>query len=379
MLLPLIAALAIPTASAACDVKGLQAQFADTSPAGSGKVYAELAACDPTAAKAMAPAAFQKVIAGDNGNAALLAGVKVGAGDIARTWIAGLASDERSSTLAWLGNQCTEAAVPGFFIDTEKSLGQKFYDDRWFAALGSCRDPQVQSMLAAAVDRARKDRAMFGAVLGTYARNLGKAAIPGIADLLAKETDPLVMIDLLKALPDAAGVGSESGPTPDAVTLAISSLQPIAPKLPEKAADAARVVYRALGDDQAADSLAAVRYRSILQPSGGLLYGVIAVETATCKKGDVRIEAHQAQATDTGHTWPDELMERADPASRAIFELDLAASCKGTSEIKFFVPSEPLKDAGAYKTWADQTLAKVQKDANGVSVKVYASYAPIGL
>lgn len=379
MLFVLAASFAIPTATAACDEKAIQAQFAETSPASSGKVYAELAACNPATANAQAKEAFKKIIAGENGNAALLAGIKVGANPVVREWIAGIASDERSPTLAWLGNQCAEPTVPAFFVETEKALGQKFYDDRWFAALGSCRVPAVQTMLGAAVDRAHKDRTMFGAVLGTYARNLGKAAMPGMTELLAKETDPLVMIDLLKAFPDAAGVGSPDGASPDAVTIAISSLATVAPNLPEKAADAAREVFRALGDDRAADGLSIVRYRSLRQASGGLLYGVIAVERATCKKGDAKIEAHQAQATDTGHTWPDDLLERVEPNARTIFDLDLAASCKGTSEIKFYVPTEPFKDAAAYKAWSDVTLAQVQKDAAGVSVKVYASYAAIGI
>lgn len=368
-----LASLAFPVASAAapCDVKPLQAEFADTSPTGAGAVYAKIAACDPAAAKAMAGEAFAKIIAGDGGNSAALAAIQGGSGEVVRGWVAGLASDERSPTLAWLGNQCKDPTVPAFFVDTEKSLGRAFYDQRWFAALATCREPSVQTLLLGALDRAKNDRMLYPALLAAYARNVGKASIPYIQERLGTETDSTVVIDLVGALPDAAGVGSAGGANTDAVTVADTALTQIAARLPEKSMDAVRAAFLTLGDEPAADNTVAMRYRSLLQPEGGLLYGVVAVEKATCKKGDTRVEVHTAEVKDTGHTWPDQLLERVDPAARAVFDLDLAANCKGTSVITFTVPEAPFKDAAAYKSWSDKTVSEVQKSAAPVTAKVY--------
>lgn len=377
-MLLLLAALAPDAAAATCDAKGITARFNDASPSGAGVIYAELAACDAAAAKTLAPTAFQKIIAGDGGNQAALAAIKGGSGGEVRSWVGRLESDERSSTIAWLGNQCTEATVPAWFLDTEKTLGKTFYDQRWFAALANCRDASVQTYLGGAVDRARADRGLFAGLLATYARNLGKAAIPGLGDRLGSETDPLVAIDLVKALPDAAGVGNEGGANPEGVALAVATLDKVAVKLPEKSLDSVRRAYLALGAEANADNLAAIRYKNLMQADGGLLYGVVGVEKATCKKGDIKVEAHTAQVKDTGHTWPDQLMERVDPAARAVFDLDLAENCKGTSEISFLITEGPLKDANEYKTWVDKTLSGVQKANGGADVKVYP-YEPIGL
>ena len=136
--------------------------------------------------------------------------------------------------------------------------------------------------------------------------------------------------------------------------------------------DAVRAAFLTLGNEPAADNTVAMRYRSVLQAEGGLLYGVVAVEKATCKKGDIRVEIHTAEVNDTGHTWPDQLLERVDPAARAAFDLDLAANCKGTSVISFVVPEAPFKDIAAYKSWSDKAVAEVQKANAPVAAKVYA-------
>lgn len=375
-----VASLAFPVAAAAdaCDVKPLQAEFAETSPAGAGAVYARIAECDPGAAKAMAATAFQKIIGGEGGNTAALAAIKGGSGEVVRTWITGLASDDRSPTLAWLGNQCSASGVPTFFVDAEKAMGASFYNERWFAALATCRHAAVQTLLQGAVDRAKNDRMLYPALLSTYARNVGKASIPYIEEHLKTETDATVVIDLVGALPDAAGVGSPGGANADAVTVADAALTQVAARLPEKSMDAVRAAFLSLGDEPAADGAVAMRYKSLLQPEGGLLYGVVAVENATCKKGDTRIEIHTAPVKDTGHTWPDQLLERVDPAARAAFDLDLAENCKGTSKISFTVPEAPFKDAAAYKLWVDKALAELQKSTPAVTPKVYPA-DPISL
>ena len=71
----------------------------------------------------------------------------------------------------------------------------------------------------------------------------------------------------------------------------------------ERAFGEARKAYLALGDEVASDQLVALRYKSILQ-DGKLLYGVVAVETATCKKGDQRVTLHAAPVPHPGQRPP---------------------------------------------------------------------------
>ncbi len=356
--------------AAACDPKPIEAAFGDISPTAGGDRYVELVACDPVAAAAFAPEAFKKIIAGSGGDAAAVAAIKVGAGGTVLRWVGGLEPDDRGPTLAKLGDACAAPEVPAFFVAAEKSLGDDFYRGRWWAGLDSCRAEPVQELLATAVASRRKDRTLFGGLLGVYARNLGEKAIPMLSELVKAETDTAVTIDIIDAFSDAAGVGDPAGLDAEAAKAADAALRALALTLPDKAADQARKTFLSLNDELEADKQAAVRFRSVLQPQGGLLYGVVGVEVATCKKGDVRVETHHAQLLDTGHTWPDQVMERADDKARTAFAMELAASCKGTSKITLTYSEAPFKDAASYTTWVNARLNEVRTANDGVDVKV---------
>ncbi len=356
--------------AAPCDPAPIQAAFADISPTAGGDKYVELVACDAAAAKAFAPEAFKKIIAGTGGDAAAIAAIKVGAGATVLTWVSALEPDDRGPTLARLGDGCAAPEVATFFVDAEKSLGDNFYRGRWWAGLDSCRVEPVQQLLATALSSRRKDRTLFGALLGVYARNLGGKAVPMLTELITGETDPAVVIDIVDAFSDAAGVGDPGGINPAAAEAAAAALRTLAPTLPDKSADQTRKTFLSLNDELEADKQVAVRYRSILQPKGGLLYGVVGVEVAVCKKGDTRVEVHHAQVLDTGHTWPDQVAERTDANARSAFAFELAADCKGTSKITMTYPEAPFKDAAAYTAWLNARLNEVRTANPGVDVKV---------
>lgn len=354
----------------ACDPKPIQAAFADISPTAGGDKFVELVACDAAAAKTFAPEAFKKIIAGTGGDAAAVAAIRVGAGDTVRAWVGTLEPDDRGPTLARLGDACATPEVATFFVDAEKALTDKFYSGRWWAALDSCRAEPVQKLLSEALTSRRKDRTLFGGLLDVYARNLGGKAIPALAELVKAETDPAVVIDIIDAFSDAAGVGDVAGVNAEAAKAADEALKVLAPTLPEAAADQARKTFLSLGDEAEADKQAAVRFRPVLQPGGGLLYGVIGVEVATCKKGDTKVEVHHAQILEAGRTWPDQLADRADAKARAAFAFELAASCKGTSTITLTWSETPFKDTAAFTTWLNAELNTVRKTNAGVDVKV---------
>jgi hypothetical protein len=357
MLLTLI----LSASAANCDVKALQASFQAASPSSAGKVFADLAACDAATAKAFAPTAFQKILSGDGGNQAMLAAIAIGADDVVRNWVVNGEPNDRSEAIKTLGASCDKARVPVFFTDTAKNLGDKFWNDGWFSGLGSCRDPGVQELLRNQLSKPTSDRARFYNILSVFSKNLGKNAIPLLKSMIERETDAEISANLISAFADAAASDPEAKP------LAISTIIELAPKLPTQAVNQARITLLSLGAESESDALAAVRYQSVRQASGGLMYGMLVVDDATCKKGDRRVEVHAVQVNEAGHTWPDQLAERVKP-SAATIETTLASRCKGTGTVRIVVSEEPFANAAAFNAWVDTQLKAIEKDA-GVAPK----------
>ncbi len=387
MILPVLAVLSLahaapaaaakPAAAGGCDAKALTTALTEASPGPSAQAFVDLATCDKAAATAAAPAAVKRMLAGPTGDAAALVAISLGQGQPVRDWLSSLEADERASTLNHLGEACDKAGVVGFWTDSATALGDKFWSSGWYSALDECRVPAVQALLTTELTTAKSDRAMFSAVLGTYATNAGAASVTTIQALADKETDPLVFIDLVRALPAAGGVGAASGPSPDRITAAKAGLAAMAPRLPERAFPEARKAYLALGDEVAADQLVAIRYKADLT-GGKLLWGIAAVETATCKKGDTRVTVHAAQLWDTGHSWQDELVERAEPNAIKAFMPNvvapatgqLAEGCKGTGKVEWIVSDEPFVNLAAYTGWVAAEKATAERDHVGVPVKL---------
>ncbi|MDP2307890.1 MAG: hypothetical protein Q8P18_17830 [Pseudomonadota bacterium] len=359
-------------AAASCDVKGLSKALVDAAPNQAGKAFADLAGCDPAAAKAAAPEAFKKILAGDSGDAAVVVAVSIGAGESVRSWVNAQEPDDRSRTISKLGEKCDQAGVPAFFLETQTALGDKFWTERWYRGLDDCRDPAVQELLRARITDTSGDRALYNGVLEVYARNLGKNAIPTLKAAAAAEKDAEVSGFIIDAFTNASGVGREGGPDQEAVKLAVASINEVAPLLPEKTIDKARTTLLSLGAEADSDRLAGIRYKNMMQPSGGLLYGVFTTETATCKKGDVKVVLHHAPVNEAGRTWPDQVNERIQPALLGNFDLDLAKSCKGTGTNETATPPAPFKDAAAYQAWVDEMIREFQKKNPAVKAKIVA-------
>lgn len=365
----LVSLLALVGTAFACDPKALTTALTEASPGPSAQAFVDLAACDAAAATAAAPAAVQRMLAGTTGNAAALVALSLGQGVAVRSWLSALEADERASTLNHLGESCAKPGVTTFWTESASGMGEKFWTSRWYAALDACRVPEAQALLTTQLTASKSDRAMFSAVLGTYATNAGVGSIPVIEALAATETDPLVFIDLVRAMPAAGGVGSPSGPDQDRLKAAIAALDGMAPRLPERAFPEARKAYLSLGDELSADQLVAIRYKSLLQ-DGKLLYGVIALETAVCKKGDTRLWFHAVPVWDNGHSWPDQLSERAQPNAVTIFEPTLAETCKGTGTVDWIVPEAPFESMTAYTGWVAAEKAIVERKHPGVTIKM---------
>ena len=359
----MLLSLLLSAHAATCDMKALTASFDAASPAGSGKVFAEMAACDPAAAKAFAPTAFKKILSGEGGDAAMIAAISIGAPEIVRGWVLTREPDERSSVMKMLGASCDKTGVPAFFTGTAKEIGDKFWTEGWYTGLASCRDPGVQELLRGALATRGADRARYYSILGIFAQNLGKNAIPFLRSQLEKETDPEVATNMVGAFADAAGSDAEARAT------AITTIVELAPRLPEQAVNQARITLGGWGAEAEADALAAVRYKSVAQANGTLLYGLVVVDSATCKNGDVKVEVHVAQVAEPGRTWPDQLQERVKASVETHFSLGAAARCKGTGKVEYRSSPAPFKDAAAFKAWVEEELKAVEKSFSGVKLK----------
>lgn len=352
--------LAVSIANAqTCDVKALRQAVTDASPTGLPSAYAALASCDAAAARSEAPKVFPRALPGDEGNTIARTAISVGAYEDTRKWITGLQSDERSRTVAALGDACGDgdAAVAAFLADTAKALSDRFWTERWYRSLAECRTPEIAELLRKEVQTPSTDRSRFFAVLEVYSRNLGKDAIPQLKALAITIKDPDEQMYVVNAFADAAQVGSESGQDADATKLAIAAIVELAPNLGPKALDQARITLTTLGAPQEADKLAILRYADKKGADGKLHYGAVAIETAACKNGKTNLGIHIGELVEPGVLWPNDVATIAPGAITSTWAFEVASKCKGTGKTEIVLSETPL-DAAALTAWKDEQARK---------------------
>ena len=364
--------LVAPALAQDCDARALEKELASASPASTASAFTALAACDEARAKKKAPTAFEKILSGGDANEAVIAAITVDAGDTARSWIGDLQSDERSSAIAALGQACGEnEAVASWLVQTQQALGDQFWSERWYRSLATCRVEGIQTLLSSEIDNPSEDRARFTGVLEVYARNLGMTAIPRLAALAQELQDPQEIGLVINAFGDAAGLGSLEGANPEAVALASKTLVEIAPSLPTKIIDQMRSVLIALGDQDASDALAAIRYAELADGSGNLHYGLVAVSTQSCKKGKMLV-VHNAEVVNAGTLWPDQLEAPVREAIESTWDLAPAKKCSVEGDLEVFLTKTPVADTPAVETFqAEQLEALGERGVAKQTVEVH--------
>ena len=355
-----------------CDATALAGDMAEATPVGAARAFVQLANCDADTAKKLAAETFPRLLGGDDANQAAVKAVTIGAADPVVAWMGGLEGGERARAVQALGEACNEnPPIQTFFVDQAAKLGDQFWTDRWYRALASCQVPAVQSILSAELDKGLgADRMRFFAVLETYARSAGGAAIERLSTLATSIDDAEAQVNIVAAFADAARVGTPQGTDAAAASKGAEVIRTIAPKLTSKAVEQARMTLLALGDEPGSDDMAAVRFKAVDQGDQTFLWGAIANEVATCKNGKVQQKIHVAQVSERGNTWPDQLAEKIEAAAAVNWELNLAAKCKGTGEVKWVLPSEPFADAAAFSAWAEASVKDVQDSAASKSVRL---------
>jgi hypothetical protein len=339
-------------AKAPCNAAEVKKKLPDATPRETADLFVGLAACDAGAAKSLAPAAFQKILGGEDGVPSAQAAIRIGAGQAVRDWLNALLADERSVTLAGLGRTCSsDPGVVTFFVDSQKTMGDTFWRERWQRGLAECKEPAAQDLLRNALNDpvVQRDPSRFGSILEAFCRNTGKAAIPFLKSvaLTTKAEDQIAVIG---AFSDAAGVGTMTGTDAEAAKQAISSIQEIAPQLQPKAVEQARVVLESLGDADSARKLAAVRYAATKRPDG-FHWGLVTVEKATCKNGKLIEAMYTGQVVEPGHYWADQLSPAAQDAMKTKWKMDAGKKCKGESSFTTTVSAEPFADDPTFDTW----------------------------
>ncbi len=356
--LPLLSPLFSAPAHAACDAKAIVAEMAEASSLSAATLFVDLAACDAALAKKLAPKELPHMIGGEEGNAAMLAAIDLGATDAAVAWIDALQSDDRAKAMGALGEACPSSeTVQDFFVSRAQKLGADFWTQRWYGALATCPAQKVQALLATEVDKGLgTDRARFFSVLDTYARGSGAQAIPRLKGLLAGTGDDEAQSRIVASFAEAARVGSLEGTDTAAATAATAAITELSPGLTVKGIEQARITLKSLGAEQAADELAGIRYAKLKKGDGSMLWGAVVLEDATCKNGKRMQRAHVAEVIEPGRTWSDEMEGKVRSSAEVAFTLDLAAKCKGTGTLSVKVSPEPLADTAAFKAWAGTTL-----------------------
>ncbi len=345
-----------------CDVKALTKETAEASPVAAARAYVQLGTCDSASAKKVAGTALPRLIAGDESNQAALVAIRVGAPEAVVQWMDSLQPDERARAISALGEACdTSAEVQTFFVDRAQKLGAQFWSDRWYRALASCHQPAVQGILSSELDKGLgADRSRFFAILETYSRSAGAAAVPRLEELAGKVDDGEAEVNIVAAFGDAARVGTPDGADAAAASASAEAIKRVASSLTSKGIEQARMTLLALGDEEGSDSLAAVRFADSALGDGTFLWGAIAQEKATCKNGKVSQRVHVAGVKERGNTWPDQLKGKVEAAAQVNWALDLAEKCKGTGETTWTLSELPFKDEAALKTWADAQVESMK-------------------
>jgi hypothetical protein len=254
--------------------------------------------------------------------------------------------------------------VAAFFVDTHRRLGEQFWSQRWHAGLRTCRAAPIQSLLSQAVARNWRDPTQFSSIVEIFARNLGAQAIPTL-EHLAIDGDAEQALLVVGVFADAAGVGSMEGTHAETASAAAEAIIRLAPNLDTKSVEQARMTLQALNLSAKADTLAKIRYKDALQPDGTLRWGVIAVETASCKNGKIQIGLHSGAAIEPGRRWADQIEAPIREAVEANWDLGLAAKCKGSQTVEIIVTTAPIANDEALDEWKKtewKALTKRKKD-----------------
>jgi len=342
-LLVLVFGLIQPVMAQDCHAAGLRTEVREASPTRVAPHFAELAQCNPKMAKGLTKGVFARMLPGPEADGAIRAAVEMGQGDLVHAWVASLRSDERSATIKAIGKACSDSEqVAAFLVTTHAELGRAFWDDRWYRSLKTCRSEGIQEILRKEIDEPSSNRARFFSVLEVYASNLGDDSIMRLLELAGELEDPEELTFVVSAFADAAQVGSTAGQDMKATATAVEALVSLVPTLDGAPLEQARTTLESLGALEEASKVPAMRYSELLWEDGRFHYGLVAVETAQCKNGKIRLCTHNGSLAEKGERFPHTVKAAAAEATSFSWVFPIAEKCKGSQTLEFFVSPMPF-------------------------------------
>lgn len=354
-----------------CSASELRKQIAASTPARVALVYAELAQCSPADAKRQTKAVFDRMLTGSEATSALLAAIELDQGPMVLDWVGKLRSDERSSAVKAIGAACPNSEpTASFLAGAHETLGNAFWDDRWYRSLATCRHESIQELLSEEVNEPSSNRGRFFGVLEVYARNLGAESIDKLLELAGEIQDPEELTYVVNAFADAAQVGALEGQDMATTKTAVEALISLVPTLDGMPLEQARTTLESLGALDDAARVPALRYSDLLWNDLRLHYGVVALETARCKNGKVRLGIHTGSAIEKGVRFPSAIGGIAPEAISFAWVFGLADKCKGRQTLEYFVSEMPVATPEEIQAFHEQILKDIETRA-ATKVKLF--------
>ena len=350
--------------AADCDVPALKKKVVSDSPDNAASAYTMLSGCDAKAAAGLTSKLYKNLLPSTNGYTAMVRSIELGKSSYAVKWVQSLQSDGRAGAIGALSKACSGSDnIQAFFVAQAGSLGEEFWDQRWYRSLDDCASDQINDLLGARLEGGLDiGRSQYLGILEVYARSAEAEALGPIGRALTegiKNSDEELQINAIMAFSDAARVSGTEVGNQKVADKAIKRISEKSAELAPKAIQQARLTLQSLGSEEAADNLVQYAYADVTQEDGSLLWGVVAVENAKCRRDKEKQLIHTGLIVDSAkRTWPDQLKPAARASAKTAWDgFKLAETCKGSGSVKIFVPEAPFADKSAYETWKEAIVA----------------------
>lgn len=322
------------------------------------EAYVALSRCDTERAQMMAPVALEKMFGDDNEAIAVVAMVDVGALEALVPWLEGIPPDDRLSMLRAIGEGCGNSLERNAFFPAMKAQMQdRFYTDRWYRGLDTCRTPEGRALLTEALNSERwgvgaTERGAFLDILEVYVRNLRTEALPLLTRYARELGDDAEVAYTLQIMPKAAGYDTEEGVnTAEAVQVG-EAIFALGDALDPTRIDIARAALERIDQDGVANSLVRYRWPDAWRVGGGRYhYAVVATETWECRPGKKTVVVHSGELAEDGRLWPDALIGAAPERLPAEWTMG-EAPCDVPATVDITVSPTPLKTAADREQWS---------------------------
>ena len=372
-------ALALLTAAAAqpCGPT-LQRELEQASTLKVPEAYVALAHCDADRAARLAPVALEKMFGDDNEAIAVVAMVEVDALEHLVPWLEGVPPDDRLSMLSAIGVGCEASeARNAFFTTVREQKGDRFYTDRWYRGLDSCRTDEGRALLTSALESDRfgigaDERGAFLDILEVYARNLRVDALPLLTRYARELSDPEEIAYVLQIMPRAAGYDTADGVDPEQAQAVGEAIFGLGDLLDPTRIDIARAALRRIGQGEVADRLVRYRWPDAWRVGGGRYhYAAVVTRSWDCGRKQV-VHVHSGEIAEDGLAWPDHLIEAAPERLAAAWPVSDDPPCDGEPVVDVTLTPTPLKTADDRSSWLSAQLAPFEARERGRKVELFS-------